>query len=87
MEKWETGGKNFIEDCSLLKRVLNSRLHCSFVNVETNSNVVQWKPLNVISLGQTESDNIIRMITISASPSPIKYLTYSDLGLDKIGSI
>jgi hypothetical protein len=26
-------------------------------------------------LGQTESDNIIRMITISESPSPIKYLT------------
>ncbi len=36
--------------------------------------LLQWKPLNVITLGQRESDNIIRMITISESPSPIKYL-------------
>ena len=35
--------------------------------------IVQWKPLNVITLGQRESDNIIRMITISESPSRIKY--------------
>jgi hypothetical protein len=27
--------------------------------------VVQWKPLNVISLGQRETDNINRMILIS----------------------
>ena len=40
---------------------------------------VQWKPLNVITLGQRESDNIIRMITISKSPSPIKYLTKSNM--------
>jgi hypothetical protein len=26
---------------------------------------VQWKPLNVITLGQTKSDNINRMITIT----------------------
>jgi hypothetical protein len=26
---------------------------------------VQWKPLNVITLGQRETDNINRMITIS----------------------
>jgi hypothetical protein len=48
---------------------------------------IQWKPLNVITLGQTESDNIIPMITISEYPSPIKYLTKSDLGLDQTGSI
>ena len=48
---------------------------------------IQWKLLNVITLGQTEIDNIIRMITISEYPSPIKYLTYSNLGLDKTGSI
>ncbi len=28
-------------------------------------NVKQWKPLNMITLGQRESDNIHRMITIS----------------------
>jgi hypothetical protein len=27
--------------------------------------LVQWKPLNVITLGQIETDNINRMITIS----------------------
>jgi hypothetical protein len=27
--------------------------------------VLQWKPLNVITLGQMESDNINRMITIT----------------------
>ena len=48
--------------------------------------LIQWKPLNVITLGQRESDNIIRMITISEFPSPIKYLTESDLGLGKSGS-
>jgi len=26
---------------------------------------IQWKPLNVITLGQRETDNINRMITIS----------------------
>jgi hypothetical protein len=28
-------------------------------------NTIQWKPLNVITLGQTKSDNINRMITIT----------------------
>jgi hypothetical protein len=28
--------------------------------------LVQWKPLNVITLGQRESDNINQMITISS---------------------
>ncbi len=46
-----------------------------------------WKPLNVITLGQRESDNIIRMITISESLSCIKHLTESDLGLGKSKSI
>jgi hypothetical protein len=27
---------------------------------------IQWKPLNVITLGQTESDNINRLITLTA---------------------
>jgi hypothetical protein len=27
--------------------------------------IVQWKPLNVITLGQTQTDNINGMITIS----------------------
>jgi hypothetical protein len=27
--------------------------------------IVQWKPLNVITLGQSETDNINQMITIS----------------------
>jgi hypothetical protein len=27
--------------------------------------LIQWKPLNVITLGQRETDNINRMITIS----------------------
>jgi hypothetical protein len=26
---------------------------------------IQWKPLNVITLGQTQSDNINRMITLT----------------------
>jgi hypothetical protein len=42
---------------------------------------------NVITLGQTESDYIIRMITISKPPSHTKYITESDLGLGKSGSI
>ncbi len=29
------------------------------------NSIVQWKPLNVITLGQRESDNINQMITIS----------------------
>jgi hypothetical protein len=33
---------------------------------------VQWKPLNVITLGQRESDNIIRMLTIINSSFGIK---------------
>jgi len=49
--------------------------------------VLQWKPLNVITLGQGESDNIIRMITISDSSACIKYLTESHLGLGKYGSV
>ena len=48
---------------------------------------IQCKPLNVITLGQRESDSIIRMITISESPSCMKYLTESDLGLGRSGSI
>jgi hypothetical protein len=41
----------------------------------------------VITLGQRESDNIIQMITISESPSRMKYCTDRDLGLGKSGSI
>ncbi len=41
----------------------------------------------MITLGQRESDNIVRMITISESLSCIKYPTESDLGLGKSGSI
>jgi hypothetical protein len=48
---------------------------------------IQWKLHNVITLGQRESDNIILMITISKSPSHMKYLTESDLGLGKSGLI
>jgi hypothetical protein len=51
---------------------------------------LQWKPLNVITLGQRESDKIIRQITISQSLSCIKllkHLTESDLGLGKSRSI
>ena len=50
-------------------------------------NEVQWKLLNVITLGQRESGNIILMITISDSSSGIKYLTESHLGLGKYGSV
>jgi hypothetical protein len=53
---------------------------CSLL-VIINYTIIQWKPLNVITLGQSERDNIIWMITISESPSPIKYHTESDLGL------
>jgi len=51
--------------------------------------VIQWKPFNVITSRQKESDNIIQMITISKSLSCIKfkYLTESDLGQGKSGSI
>ncbi len=49
--------------------------------------LVQCKPLNVITLGQRASDNIIQMITISESLSCIKYLTEKDLVLGKSRSI
>jgi len=49
--------------------------------------MLQWKPLNVITLRQRESDNIIRMITISDSSYGINYLTESHLGLGKYWSV
>ena len=48
---------------------------------------LEWKPLNVITLVQRDSGNIIRMITESKSPFHIKYLTENDLGLGKSGLI
>jgi hypothetical protein len=41
----------------------------------------------VINLGQRESDNNNQMITVSEFTPSIKYLTESDLGLGKSGSI
>jgi hypothetical protein len=40
---------------------------CVFANLKTEifQFLVLWKPLNVITLGQTESENINPMITIS----------------------
>ncbi len=32
---------------------------------EENNNIIQWKPLNVVTLVRQESDNINRMITIT----------------------
>ncbi len=29
------------------------------------NNIIQWKPLNVITLGQTETDNINRLIILT----------------------
>ncbi len=52
-----------------------------------NEALVQWNPLNWITLGQRESDSIIRMITIRESPSLINYLTESDWGLGKSRSL
>ncbi len=34
---------------------------------------VQWKPLNVITLGQSKSDNIYRMITITGCFNIVSY--------------
>jgi hypothetical protein len=34
-------------------------------NSKFNQKILQWKPLNVITLGQAQTDNINRMITIS----------------------
>jgi hypothetical protein len=41
-----------------------------------------WKPLNVITLGQIETNNINQMITISRSLAQISYLIGRILGLD-----
>ncbi len=39
--------------------------------------VIQWKPLNVITLGPRETDNINRMITVALSePVAIKSLVF-----------
>ena len=55
------------ESCDSPRKLQN------LVNREIINMLVQWKPLNVIALGQRETDNIYRMITISKK---------TDLGLE-----
>ncbi len=57
------------------------------IKYDQYSGRLQWKLLNVVTMGQRDSDNIIWMITMSQSAFYIKYLTESDLRLGKSGSI
>jgi hypothetical protein len=46
------------------------QIHASFQDFISKKSIkVQWKPLNVIALGQSQSDNINRMITIAELPT------------------
>ncbi len=44
------------------------------------STEVQWKPLNVITLGQRESDNINRMMAIRSKVSNTQFFVTANLG-------
>ncbi len=46
----------------------------------TNNYILQWKPLNVITLGQIKTDNINRMITISELTTYLHQAKTIDLG-------
>jgi hypothetical protein len=48
---------------------------------------IQWTPLNGITLGQTVTDPINRMITISEHISYTKYAILRCLGLAQSGSV
>ncbi len=45
--------------------------------IDTNIVKVQWMPLNVITLGQTESDNINGMITLTDKIYLLIYIKWS----------
>ena len=47
--------------------------------------LIQWKPFNVITLGQRETDNINRMITISKLTRHQHKVKTSELGQDNLG--
>ena len=62
----------------------NENLFCGWVDVDlrsvyANKLNMQWKMLNVITLGQRQTDNIIRMIKITGFIYTVVYNKYGHI--------